>query len=167
MSGYYLSGVSCLPCSTSDCSTCASDTCTVCNSGFYLNGASCSVATVSDCLESKSGSAALCSTCNDGYYLGSDELCYECQANCVICTDRFTCTNCADNFHLMSGKCIVYPSNCLEIKTPVSGALECTLCEYGYYLTNGFCKECSVELGTLSKCDGLCPIDYYILSLLP
>lgn len=25
---------------------------------------------------------------------------------------------------------------------------------------------CSVELGTLSKCDGLCPIDYYIKNLM-
>lgn len=52
--------------------------------------------------------------------------------------------------------------------TPVpSTGLKCKLCEHGYYLTNGFCLECNVAKGTLSKCEGLCPIDYYIQSLVP
>ena len=46
------------------------------------------------------------------------------------------------------------------------GRLACTLCEHGYYLSGSICLECSVELGTLSRCDGLCPIDYLIQSLM-
>lgn len=62
----------------------------------------------------------------------------------------------------------MYPSNCIKLVSSVTlSALKCELCEHGYYLVNGFCKQCDVKLGTLSKCDGLCPIDYYIESLLP
>jgi len=58
-----------------------------------------------------------------------------------------------------------FPSNCAMAQ--LKGAIPtCTLCNHGYFLNSGNCIECSVELGTLSKCDGLCPIDYYIQSLM-
>jgi hypothetical protein len=37
------------------------------------------------------------------------------------------------------------PSNCLTINSTYS----CTLCNYGYYLSNGYCLHCDVALGTV------------------
>lgn len=87
-----------------------------------MDTGSCTSATVLNCATGKTGSATLCTTCDDGYYLGSDELCYQCQNNCEKCTDRFTCTQCASNYYLLSDVCVVYPSNCVVVKTPVSSS---------------------------------------------
>jgi hypothetical protein len=37
------------------------------------------------------------------------------------------------------------PSNCLTL----SPNYACALCQYGYYLSNGICLACRVELGTV------------------
>ena len=91
-SGYYLTSPTCTACSTTNCAVCPGDTCSSCVTGFWLNGATCSASTASNC--KTASTATLCSVCNDGYYKGSDDLCYNCQANCLKCTDRYTCTLC-------------------------------------------------------------------------
>lgn len=83
LSGYYLTGVTCTPCSTVNCAICAGDVCSACVQGYYFNGGVCALATVGNCLQAKSGSATLCAICNTGYYKGTDELCYACPGNCL------------------------------------------------------------------------------------
>jgi hypothetical protein len=135
-SGYYL-GAGAVVCSSCPlhCSVCPAGTCSQCMSGYYLSGGSCLPASVSNCLVYASSST--CTTCNQQYYLGSDNLCYKCQVNCQICTNRFTCTSCQVGFYMHpSHYCVTLPSYCLNFDISL---LQCTLCSYGYYLSNGFC----------------------------
>ncbi len=112
-SGYYLTGVTCTPCTTVKCSVCPSNVCNACIQGYYFSGGNCnSVNTAANCIQAKTGSATLCSICRLGYFLGSDFNCYMCQQNCLACSSRFTCTNCLDYTKLIDGLCINYPSNC-------------------------------------------------------
>ena len=146
LQGYYLTAPTCTPCTTVNCAVCPGDTCSSCITGFYLNVATCSSSTAANC--KTASSASLCSVCNDGYYLGTDNLCYNCQANCLKCTDRYTCTTCneAGNYYLhSSNSCLAMPSNCVALATDFT----CQLCSYGFYLYNGYCVQCSVELGTV------------------
>lgn len=111
--GYYLTAPTCTPCtSTPNCAVCPGNVCSACMPGYYFSGGACLVASALNCLQSKSGSATLCSICNDGYFLGTNELCYQCQQNCLICTSRLTCTSCTANTKLSAGYCLTYPSNC-------------------------------------------------------
>lgn len=113
--GYYLSGVQCLPCSVAHCSLCpTSSTCSICSQGYYLSTAtSCLNATATNCLQSKTNSSTLCAVCSTGYYLGTDLYCYSCQPNCLSCSSRVNCLQCAPNTILSNGYCISYPPNCV------------------------------------------------------
>ena len=59
-------------------------------------------------------STGQCASCNEGYYLPSDdtnkEKCQKCSVeNCKICSGTIafnTCETCLDNFNLVNGKCI-------------------------------------------------------------
>ena len=59
-------------------------------------------------------STGQCTSCNDGYYLPTDdtnkEKCQKCSVeNCKICSGTIafnTCETCLDNFNLVNGKCI-------------------------------------------------------------
>ncbi len=132
-SGYYLTGVTCTPCSTVNCSVCPSNVCSACITNYYFINSTCQPATAPNCLQSKPASSTLCSICNDGYFVGSDFICYLCQVNCLLCSSRFVCTKCVANTMLINGICVNYPSNCAE--AAISGSrLICTLCNHGYYL---------------------------------
>lgn len=110
--GFYLTGVTCTACPTTNCAICAGGVCSACLSGYFFSAGTCAAATVTNCLESKPASATLCSICRDGFFKGSDELCYACQANCLKCSDRFTCTSCAASTQLVGNACLNYPANC-------------------------------------------------------
>ena len=165
--GYYLVGVVCQPCSVAQCSLCPANACSRCLPGLYFSGGTCASSTATNCLVAKAGSASLCAECNSGYFLGSSETCFQCQENCLSCTDKYTCSECASGWSLteVAGSslwaCVEFPSNCVAV-----GEGACVLCEHGFYLESGVCLECSVELGTLGKCEGLCPVDYLINSLM-
>lgn len=167
MPGYYLDGSGvCQPCSTTQCSVCPNNVCSQCLPGFYFNAGSCSVFLSANCQVAQTSSSTLCSVCMDGFYLGSNQMCYGCQTGCLFCTDKWTCTTCDVGRKLISGYCVAYPSHCLDVEVVDTNSVSCLLCEHGYYLSNGICLECSVAKGTLSYCDGLCPIDYLIESLM-
>lgn len=111
LSGYYLSGVNCLACSTANCAVCPGNVCSSCLPNFYFSTPNCLPSTAANCLVA--ASALTCHTCNNAYYLGSDNTCYSCQTNCLLCTNRFTCTSCADFYQLQAGYCVKYPSHCI------------------------------------------------------
>jgi hypothetical protein len=70
----------------------------------------CTSSSVSNCY--RYATASTCFTCLDQFYLGSDNLCYACQANCLKCTNRFTCTSCNVGYYLSSNICIKMPNYC-------------------------------------------------------
>jgi len=164
ISGYYLSGLVCLPCTVPNCSICTVTTCTACKQNYYLSSNTCLNSTAANCLQSKTNSSVLCNICVAGYYLGVDLTCYLCQTNCLECTTRSNCLKCNNVSILQGGYCLTYPSNCLEINGTNTNF--CLLCAHGYYLTNGVCLPCDVQLGTLTLCNGLCPIDEQIQAIM-
>jgi hypothetical protein len=147
LSGYRLNGVACQVCTTANCDLCAAAaaTCTQCKTGFYLSGAVCAATTLTGC--KVASAVATCITCNDGYYLGSDATCYLCETNCNKCTGKYVCTSCAVGYYLVGqGNCYAYSSNCLTMNVTANS---CLVCNHGYVLYKGICKECSVEKGTV------------------
>ena len=78
-------------------------------------------------------------------------MCYNCQANCLKCTDRYTCTSCNEAggyFKDSNNVCLAMPANCIALATDNT----CKLCAYGYYIYQGYCVQCNVELGTVNIC---------------
>lgn len=81
-SGYYLSGGTCIACST-NCLACTSTSCTSCNSGYTASGTNCLNTTcVANCQTcTNSTSSTTCTSCNSGYSLDSSNLCQVSSSN--------------------------------------------------------------------------------------
>ncbi|KAL7715530.1 Protein serine/threonine kinase [Entamoeba marina] len=146
--GYYLSGGSCVLCSSSitGCTKCSSDgsTCTECATRYRLiNGTcdgyepticqdgygdpygDCDVCNGGDGCRTCDGGDNTCTGCKDGYYL-VDEHCYECSVdNCRYCDSTGTCSRfCSDH-----AECNLCES-------------ECKTCSRGYSFNYGSCTKC-------------------------
>lgn len=141
--GFYLSGTSCLKCS-STCVTCsAATTCTSCRSGFFsyngqcvakcpsntlASGTSCidcdancvtCSESVNSCVSCKPGTFRLAdrcySTCPISHYADSSNNCKKCDADCKVCTGPGQCSVCLTNAAPVGGLCSPKcGSNCLQ-----------------------------------------------------
>ena len=124
------------------CSTC--DSCKVCKAGYQLNSNSLCVyssvtCTIKNCLSCSSTN--YCSSCASGYYLSSGWCYCNCPAHCNTCSNSCsTCYACNSGYTLNSyGKCVLgsncIVNNCLTCSTDNY----CSICNSGYYLSNGKC----------------------------
>lgn len=175
MAGYFLSGSSCVACS-SPCLACSAPaSCLSCQVGFFLNGVSCisscppaTFASAGACVACSatcatcSGSAGTCTTCPPGKFL-QDQTCLAscaagywgnaagacCPDSCTACLDSQNCSACVAGHFLSSGGCPVCNSDCAECQDSESN---CTGCVVGkWLLTTGGKGQCVVG----------CPIGWF------
>lgn len=136
-SGQYLSGSSCLYCSSamSGCSACSSaSVCTTCFSGYYKSG--------SKCYECPAGcstcsSSSNCSACETGYTLSSGKCIKPCDSGCASCdTSTGKCNTCKSGYFKNSlGKCSACPSGC----SSCFNSSGCSKCASGYTMIGNQC----------------------------
>jgi proprotein convertase subtilisin/kexin type 5 len=148
---------SCIQCS-SQCSTCqtSSTTCLTCvqtssTNKYYGNNKTC------------------LSSCPNGYYANSGNICLQCSSSCATCqTDQFTCTSCNGSSFLNSNtkicvsstscptntyadistsKCLACDSSCLEC---IGVSTNCSSC------ANGYIRDTTTNT-TLKLCTNHCP----------
>ncbi len=160
ISGYYLSGNKCFPCSIiPNCLSCSSGTfCTLCSTGG--SGSTCTVCTANQYLNSALNSCVdcwsavpFCSTCTSA-------------TNCLSCQSTFTlvspisCT-CNATQYLSSTQCLACSSailNCLSCTSQPA----CTVCNTSF-VSDGSggctCDSYSILNSTTNQCD-LCSKQY-------
>lgn len=130
MSGYELSGTSCVkscafPCATCDASlncltcfggyelsgsSCASSvscnsgsSCTSCPLGYVLNAGTCNQCTANGCLACNFATLNLCKLCKSGMYLiTATNLCGTCTSPCSTCQTDTLCTTCVDGYYMQT-----------------------------------------------------------------
>lgn len=133
---------SCQACS-SNCNTCINATyCSACASHYYrFTTQNVNTATNVSCVNN----------CPSGYsnpsVISGTGMCSLCGANCLICLDPATCTECVStNYVVLNGICTPFNClNCLNCSEPIN---TCYQCASGYYLHN-------------SGCTSHCPNGYY------
>lgn len=151
----YLSGSSCLSCSSAmtGCSTCSSSSvCTACSSGYYLSGDKCS-SCPSGCSACSSSSA--CSSCDSGYTLSSGKCIKECGTGCSNCdTSTGRCNTCKTGwFKYGLGQCAACPTGCGSC----SSSSSCSSCASGYTLIGDQCYAGQTKCPSgLTLTDGTC-----------
>lgn len=136
-SGQYLSGSSCLYCSSAmpGCSACSSaSVCTTCFSGYYKSGSKCAEcpAGCSAC-----SSSTTCTACDSGYTLSSGKCIKPCDSNCSSCdTSTGKCNTCKTAYFKNTlGKCTACPTGC----SSCSNASGCSKCASGYTMIGNQC----------------------------
>jgi len=74
-----------------------------------------------------------------GSYL-SDGTCVACDEGCNVCSGTGACTECASQYQLSSGTCVI-PCNVANCKTcDSSSSTTCATCSDEYFLLNGNCE---------------------------
>ena len=117
-------------------------------------------------------SSVYCYSCQTGYYLRHDQLCYSsclvrtyahssfnclaCPYDCYTCNSAGNCTSCsATDFRLLNStinRCIPFEGYydnltagcalCASSCQACLSATACSLCKQGYYLSNASCLSC-------------------------
>ena len=189
--GYYLSLANCIQCKQ-PCKTCSDDNictscidnyflvldkcyecnyncktkiddcqCDSCNDGFYLFNFQC-LNCDSNC-KTCSNSENNCLSCEEGYYLTSNNSCRKCNQYCKTCSDENICTSCIDDYFLLLEKCYQCNYNC---KTLIDNC-KCISCIAGYYFNKYQCLKCGPNCkrcsGTADKCIS-CDESKYLLN---
>lgn len=136
-SGQYLSGSSCLYCSSAmpGCSACSSaSVCTTCFSGYYKSANKCHECPTG-CATCSSSSS--CSSCESGYTLSSGKCIKPCDSGCSSCdTSTGKCNTCKSGYFKNSlGKCAACPTGC----SSCSSASSCSKCASGYTMIGNQC----------------------------
>ena len=141
--GYYKQNGVCLKCDES-CLTCTfsgSNHCIACAEGYTKIGSVCR----KGCQEHCSSCDEPCTRCDESYYpyeLG----CQVCKIGCRTCTSYEKCQSCIEGYGLISGYCqLMCLDHCQSCDVP------CSLCESGYYLSEGKCSKCPEGCLTCSK----------------
>lgn len=78
-----------------------------------------------------------------------NDVCFPCYGQitgCIVCSNRFYCTECLDGYYLHDNLCVYCDSNCLTCETT---ATNCTDCDDGFVLQSGKCVK--VDL-VISNC---------------
>ncbi|CAG9330186.1 unnamed protein product [Blepharisma stoltei] len=143
VTGYYLSGSSCIAC-LPQCSTCSSSTtCIVCLDTVHTSPLYCTCPTNSSLI----GSSCVC---NQGYYFSSNKVCSACATQCSVCSvSSSNCTTCLDTVHMSTPACEC-PSNSALVGSAC-------ICNKGYYFSsNTVCSACSIQCATCSDSDSKC-----------
>ena len=148
-------------------------TCTSCSTNYFLTlGGECSLGECKpglyygckECEDNK------CSSCNEGYYLPTDDniksQCSKCSDvvnNCIECsgqTNNIICTKCENNYLLSENKCIKCKTGIYDsCKTCDSDNPNfCGSCNNGYYLAlnepnKEKCKKCSDAINNCEECN--------------
>ena len=102
----------------------------------------------------------ICSSCNDHYYLKSND-CKICDSICKTCEDSASnCKSCNDGYYLNSNSCIKCISPCKEC----SNEIKCNSCIQNYFLVSQKCYECKVNCkNTIDGCKcSDCNEGYYL-----
>ncbi|ELP86334.1 protein serine/threonine kinase, putative, partial [Entamoeba invadens IP1] len=152
-SGFYPSGLDCLPCSTKICYDChpISGKCYSPYLGYFLKNGECL-----KCSEYIEGcslcvSELFCTECSSGYFLHENK-CSPCELidHCIDCDRNGTyCLTCEENYFPSRRTCELCSSiNCQKCDSSTG---VCSLCYSGYTLRNGSCVECAVS--HCNKCD--------------
>ncbi|CAK94557.1 unnamed protein product (macronuclear) [Paramecium tetraurelia] len=165
-SGYYLSGSSCLSC-TSPSTYCGSP-CS-CSSGYYLVG-SCCYPCQSPCAQC-SGSATSCTACVDPTnqstpscncnlptkyldYLNNYQ-CSNCVSPCLNCSSSSSCSSCINTYYLQVTSCYPCTSPCVNCSTSSTNCTSCIdsahqstpscQCSSGYLMNTSthMCNACT------------------------
>ncbi|ELP90997.1 fibroblast growth factor receptor 1 precursor, putative [Entamoeba invadens IP1] len=145
--GYYLSGDVCKKCVTF-CKTCQLEVavrCTSCFEGYYLNFITgwCSPCNSSLCSICTDGKESSCVLCKENLYLSNGK-CLKCDSTCKTCfgPNNDNCNSCDNNSYLINNTCNkCYSYRCYQCyNNTMSG---CYLCQPGYYVSAGNCKQCS------------------------
>lgn len=166
--GYYVSGVSCLPCSAS-CSTCSiyAGNCTACGQGLILTNRSClcSDAACTACNATSPncalctytilGTFTQCASCQSGYYL-SGTSCTKCPSDCLTCEANGVCLTCPNTFQVLSGSCA-----CNNTQTLWQSGGECKACTTLYPNCQTCAQDTTIPLNV--SCSA-CLLGYYSLS---
>ena len=160
--GYYLPSddsekSNCKKCTdlSSNCNECigtlTSVDCKSCTNNYFLSSGicykKCDIGENEYCKSCNPENQAQCQTCNEGYYLPSDDpdktkckTCNSVKSNCIECSgtkNSINCTKCDNNFILYNNKCY-------------------TKCQIG---KNEYCKSCNPELQ--HQC-GTCNDGFYL-----
>ena len=148
--GYYLYKGTCYKCNSNCKEPIDNCICLNCEEGYYLLDQHC-LKCDQKC-KTCQDTAGKCLTCNEKYYLSSNNLCSECQAPCNTCIDEKICTSCVDNYFFFSGNC--YPCN-INCKTSFDGC-RCATCKEGYYFNQYQCLKCDQNCKTCSGSNSKC-----------
>ena len=124
--------------------------CEICEDGYFLFNQQC-LKCDQKCKTCKD-SANKCLTCNDKYYLNSNNLCEPCKAPCNTCLSENICTSCVDDYYFFSGNCYQCNLNC---KTTFDNC-RCAICIEGYYFDRYQCLKCDENCKSCSKSSNKC-----------
>ncbi|KAL4450910.1 hypothetical protein ABPG74_011752 [Tetrahymena malaccensis] len=89
-------------------------------------------------------------TCTNGQYLDSNQICQNCDPSCYLCDQSPTnCTGCQNGYYLQNNSCFQCQPSCLTCDQQFI----CTSCKNGYYLdpTYFICLSCSQSCKTCSE----------------
>ena len=178
LSGYYLSGSSCLACMPV-CATCTDgSTCSSCKNNLVISGSVCACASPTvlraadtTCIACSTNdpncqtcaynpvytpaapTPIICSIPNTGYFVQPDGSTAACGPYCDICTSFAVCTNCSATFFNNNGTC--------ECVSPVfltnTGTLYCEVC--GTIISG--CDTCQPSNGTANTECSACLVSHY------
>jgi hypothetical protein len=140
---YYLSGSTCLQCSSSQystgigctncpvgCQACTSGTnCTSCKTNFSMSGTLCQCA-ITNCLTCNQTNAGYCDVCSNSFFSNGATGCSPCNVNCELCNSS-TCTQCKPTWIKITPADFdcVCQSPCLTC----SGVGQCATCISDHY----------------------------------
>ena len=143
--GYYNQNGACLKCDES-CLTCSASgisNCYKCAEGYKKVDNICR----KGCQENCASCDEPCTICEDGYYkyeLG----CQKCKYGCKTCISHNKCESCNEGYGIVAGNCkIMCPDHCISCDIP------CSLCESGFYFSEGRCLKCKDECLTCNEAD--------------
>ena len=166
--GYYVSGVTCLPCSSS-CNTCSisAGNCTACGQGLILthgqclcSDSACNVCNTSSpncaqCTYTILGVFTQCASCQPGFYLIGTS-CTVCPSDCLTCGANGVCLTCPYTFQVILGSCA-----CNNGQELWQSADQCKACTTLYPNCETCVQDTQVPLNV--SCS-TCLLGYYILN---
>mmetsp|Transcript_14235 Transcript_14235/g.24211 ORF Transcript_14235/g.24211 Transcript_14235/m.24211 type:complete len:522 (-) Transcript_14235:432-1997(-) len=146
-----------------------------CAAGQSIEFAVCKDCDIDNC-EDCQGNYKQCNSCKEGFYLGSNGKCLDCDfepyVECKKCAsydkdESTVCEECAEGYRLNNGKCQECDESGLCNECTSSKCLEC---KPGNRLVDGVCHPCSESLTHCKTCsskDKCEECDYYIAELGP
>lgn len=137
--------------------------CNVCPTGYVLSESICVQCTNSKCLRCSASDPSVCTSCINGLYLSSNQVCTTCPSGCATCSSSTNCLTCSSGFTLLSESVQGSQQKCVQCASPCSQCMNnpsnCLSCVSGYSLSGWKCISnfnYQVEM-TL----GVDPTDFY------
>lgn len=144
----FVDGNDCKDCDPS-CQSCngdGPDDCLTCISGLYFYNRMCNLECPSNTYKSDQEcidcnypcktceeNADKCTSCEDGYYLDTNNACHSCNESCLTCSGPNTCLSCKSPNYLQGDKCV-------------------TICNTGYFQNNNN-RKCEKCMDNCSMCN--------------